>query len=254
MDNKENSIFIEILEKYSFILKRPTDNFSRNKHQNARIAMTREFNERCHTDLSVKQILRKVNNFKFRLREKHYQGLRRNGKPRFSTLEQKFLDLWDANGIECRKKSKPESGVGFNGNRRESISQDSRQFSEADYSSDPVNETNIEQNNLLHEIKSEKDFDTMAVKSTDAIKVETSSSADPNNWQFEMDPEMEARLYEHYSDDEAYGHMSVDELKREALISQIKMFKATEAAARAKEKLKLYKLSILQQGNGNACQ
>lgn len=237
---KENIIFLEILEKYKFILKRSIHRTDRAKYEDGKCKLTTEFNEKCNLNLNVKQILRKINNYKFRLREKSYRSTKSKQKPRFSALEKRFLQLWDDSKIECKKQwiNKPSK------RKRNKCKVTLEEDSDNLYSLSNHSEENQVQKD---QIKSEIECDDTKLIPQD----ECSSSPEEqthNNLFFDTECEPEIRM-EEKEEDRSYENMSIDELKREVLIAQLNMFKANEDSARAKEKLKLYKLWLLEQNN-----
>ncbi|XP_055838177.1 uncharacterized protein LOC129906430 [Episyrphus balteatus] len=257
-DSSETSIFLDILEKYKFILKRATNSASHLKHKAARNALTKEFNQKCMTKLTVKQILRKINNFKFRLREKNFQGSCKNEKPRFTPMEERFLSLWGGDDeIDLSKKGEKSTS-------EQSSIRERKYYPKSENSDKSPIHTNIEEitdqiqdPEVILKIERCEPSPDETLEVTEIYHVDKeepshsiSEISNLNNWDMESDSDSETSFYE--NDDDPYAQMTLDELKRAVLISQSKMFKAAEASARAKEKLKLFELSLLQRNNGNA--
>ncbi|XP_055917451.1 uncharacterized protein LOC129949817 [Eupeodes corollae] len=261
----ENAFFVQILSNYPNMFQRPITKSERARQEYARYALTHTFNEKCKTNLTIKQISRKINNMKARLKDKNARHLLGAKTVKYHDWERLFLKLWT--GVDHfplqfgDETENTETSTFQNAFNPENISCNS-----TDYYSYKTNQqkspttppsptefkTKIEPE--VNDIESVSDVSNAPHWKIEVDRPETTEPpTDEKEEQFndihnvdDDDDDDDDDERDDYMDDDDYEKMSMEKLRRIALISQTKMYKAQESAARSKEKLNEYKLMILK--------
>ncbi|XP_055838794.1 uncharacterized protein LOC129906864 [Episyrphus balteatus] len=239
----ENAIFVQLLSNYRNMFRRPTSRNELAKQEYSRNCLTMRFNEMCKTNLSVKQISRKLNNLKARLKEKNSKSLHGDKSLEFHDWEILFLNLWTGKSSshwECNVDENEDADIDFHPEYKHNSS-DKLITNSPNPILDPSDIT---------EIKIEPDF--RLSKDEDDIASVSDISGTPQ-WNIDNNPielQSESKIINVSKEDVEYEKMSLEELERCVLISEAKMLKAQEDLSRAKEKISLYKLKILKRKHG----